>query len=57
MTELMNKDRLREIAAATAPPILRPRRLIVTLQWKTDPDTGRPVGRWVLDDEPGTSAL
>jgi hypothetical protein len=57
MTELMNPDRLREIAATTAlpslPPLsLAPRRPLITLQWTIDWATGRPFGTWVVSEAP-----
>ncbi|HTU53170.1 MAG TPA: hypothetical protein VMF62_04280 [Acetobacteraceae bacterium] len=61
MTELLNPDRLREIAASTAQPSLPPaslpsRRPLITLQWTIDWATGRPFGTWVVSDAPDTAS-
>ena len=52
MTELLNPDRLREIAAATAQPSLPPRRPLITLEWTIDWATGRPFGTWITSETP-----
>ncbi len=61
MTELMNPDRLREIAANTPQPALPPpslpyRRPLLTLQWTIDWATGRPFGTWVVSETPGPTS-
>ncbi|HUC17368.1 MAG TPA: hypothetical protein VMA37_06750 [Acetobacteraceae bacterium] len=51
MSTLLKADRLNEFARATtrlAPP---PERPIVRLQWTIDATTGRPIGRWVLQEK------
>ncbi len=55
MTALLSTDRLCEFARETTQLIRAPERLIVSLQWTIDARTGRPIGRWVLQDE--TSAI
>jgi hypothetical protein len=57
MTQRLTQDRLSELALLTTGPSLPPRRLIVALQWTIDAETARPVGRWVLSEDPGTPAL
>ncbi|HUA78259.1 MAG TPA: hypothetical protein VMA86_11365 [Acetobacteraceae bacterium] len=55
MTELMNLDRLNEIARVSAEPGLPAQKPIVTLEWSIDAATGRPVGRWVVGEAPDTA--
>jgi hypothetical protein len=50
MTELHHPDRLREIAAVLRQPAETSRRLVPVLQWIVCADTGRPLGRWILDE-------
>jgi hypothetical protein len=52
MLELMSRDRPQQLAlVAEQPHRLRPRE-IPTLTWTVDAVTGRPIGRWVVNDEP-----
>jgi hypothetical protein len=53
MTNLLTKDQLDEIAFATTRPVAPPARPVVTLRWTIDSRTGRPIGRWVVGDQPG----
>jgi hypothetical protein len=57
MTELLNQDRLRQIAALMDHTWLPSRRQTPTMQWVVDATTGRPVARWVLSDEQGRAPL
>jgi len=48
MTELMNPDRLRQLARV---PDQTPLRRIPVLQWTIDTETRRPAARWVLSED------
>lgn len=49
MTEFMHQDRLRQLAHVMEQPNLPSQGLIPRLQWVIDPDTRRPVSRWVVE--------
>jgi hypothetical protein len=53
MTEFMSETRLHEIARVTEHPSLSPGRPIPRLGWTVDAETGRPVGRWTLNEAGG----
>ncbi len=53
MTEFMSQTRLHEIARVSEHPTLSAGRLIPTLGWSLDAETGRPVGRWALREADG----
>jgi hypothetical protein len=50
MTELHKPGHLREIACVLDQPGEQDRRLVPVLQWSVNPETGRPVGRWIIND-------
>lgn len=50
MTELLHPDRLRRIALVMEQPTKAGRRVVPIMQWSVDAATGRPAGRWVLDE-------
>ena len=54
MTEFLHQDRLRLIARVVEHSRLETERQIPALVWTVDAESGRPVGRWVLDEEPRT---
>jgi hypothetical protein len=51
MTEFMNQARLHEIARVTDHPPPASGRLIPSLAWTVDAETGRPVGQWGLTEK------
>ena len=57
MTEFMSQARLQEVAHVTEYPGLSPARLIPTLTWRIDADTGRPIGHWCLGRQDDASSI
>ena len=55
MTRLLQQDHLRLIAVRTECALAPTRRVVPTLQWAIDADTGRPIATWVMRDKPGVS--
>ena len=57
MTEFMSQARLQEVAHVTEYPGLSPARLIPTLAWSIDAETGRPIGHWCLSRQHDASSI
>jgi hypothetical protein len=52
VTKLHDPRILRQLARVLEQPDPAPRRLIPVLQWTVNPETGHPVGRWTIPEEP-----
>ncbi len=52
MTQHLQPTRLRQLAHVPEEPVRRP---VPVLLWSLDPETLRPVGRWVMDEDRDTA--
>jgi hypothetical protein len=52
MTEHFTPEIMIALGGCTQPPETVVQRLLLSLLWTLDPNTGRPTGRWVIELHP-----